>query len=813
MASLLTFPTSDQSFQADQTRYSSDPVQYRNYQTQFAMLHQARRAAQAPPPTNLPLLWHPNLPRPNVPQMPPPMLWHLNLPPTNLPQTHQTCAPQMSHPTYMLAAQARPFAHCGQTAHQPQLHSSPFQAPQISQAQSSLGAMPQAPRQTVAVADRARGDIDAKQPRRGEQKGATYEIAKTPEELEREKKAYAALGPEYGGLVRDDKVVTTFGHEYKFKTREDVHKVLDEVASMHSKKVVHGDLKGSHILTAQGRDVFFIDFGFARVGEDAVLQQTLEVTPKFTSMDRIIGGEIHPLDDYEAVLLVAFGQFAHSLSAKTLPEEPKKYLLNPRGNPQELKLNFSAKDWLRYKIKLMQAVYVLAQKADTEAQLKHVCKMLVVVWVLPRTKRWLRADEHQLILGASTFNVMQHRSRIWDEFRARLTRADGKKRPDGSTTFIARPDIPLGAAPRASDLQESGEEVLQDVGLPGKEMVEDVKIECDAYPAVHLWGKQTERAQKRDKFLISELVMEVHKDTNPKGVDQPEHPEFFTSQTNHSQAEYAAIYHFKKSPFAYRADWGEKVVVGSEIPGQALFVESVATRDNNKSIPSLFAKFELLGLRPLQILLLVAGVTLENNNRRDCGVIWPMEWRRQLDLCQAPPHCTHESHDSEPLPEAVQSCDWCFGLFCEAHSNGLCPKKKRLEKAEHKNSLKDTDLCPNLSLATLILAGRIHSNVYAHHEEGTNEEEAEECNKNIDALALTLTARRPELEAYNQGLRKTNKRSETHISAAEQQAVARAKAAKKACLLTEAMLREVEADHAELKGMLAALEADRKSVV
>lgn len=79
--------------------------------------------------------------------------------------------------------------------------------------------------------------------------------------------------------------------------------------------------------------------------DDAVLAEVDEFTAKYASVDRMIRSTIHPLDDYEAVLIAALGD------CQSLPLEPPD--------------SSSIKSWLQWKIKVMDFVYALAENPKT----------------------------------------------------------------------------------------------------------------------------------------------------------------------------------------------------------------------------------------------------------------------------------------------------------------------------------------------------------------------------------------------------------------------------------------------------------------
>ena len=84
--------------------------------------------------------------------------------------------------------------------------------------------------------------------------------------------------------------------------------VCDAVAYAHRKLVVHGDLKPSNVLVTEGGEVKLLDFGVARLLDQAPREETRygALTPGYAAPEQLTGGQISTATDVYALGVLLF---------------------------------------------------------------------------------------------------------------------------------------------------------------------------------------------------------------------------------------------------------------------------------------------------------------------------------------------------------------------------------------------------------------------------------------------------------------------------------------------------------------------------
>jgi hypothetical protein len=220
-------------------------------------------------------------------------------------------------------------------------------------------------------------------------------VQKKPAELIAEDRAYQKLRhlPEYKFASVNENSVCTPVADLLPLNDDAVLPALNALRRVHLAGVIHGDLKNDHVRTGvQG--VFFIDF---ECSQDTLLGQADAYTPCFASLDLLVKGTVHPLDDYEALFMSAL-----VVMGTELPPRPPN--------------NESIKAWLQWKVAIMQAVLDAAL-----VQQHMVLCGLLNVWTTPRRNAWPTDEDHARFVS-STFDVDEQREALWTAFSQRLTR-------------------------------------------------------------------------------------------------------------------------------------------------------------------------------------------------------------------------------------------------------------------------------------------------------------------------------------------------------------------------------------------------------
>jgi hypothetical protein len=268
--------------------------------------------------------------------------------------------------------------------------------------------------------------------------GSFATVRKSQKECSSERTAYDKLKdlPEYGAANVDEKartVTTRFAAKFKMMKEEDLFAVFSALRELHRRKVIHGDLKESHIRwdNVAGK-VFFIDLGCS---VSAPLEGLKGFTAMFTSFDALVRRNVHPLDDYEAVLITALDMLKRlhpkdSILSWMLPHDPQPA-------PPAVA---SRKRWLRWKLELMNNVYTARTTMPHVMPpfLRVLVDKLLLVWAMPRTGA-LISDEHLTMLCDAQDHAIDFivalRAQLLLDYTASLCRATRAEKDDAQVRF------------------------------------------------------------------------------------------------------------------------------------------------------------------------------------------------------------------------------------------------------------------------------------------------------------------------------------------------------------------------------------------
>lgn len=436
-------------------------------------------------------------------------------------------------------------------------------------------------------------------------------------------------------------------------------KVIQEVLrclqrQLHDNDVIHADLKSSHILKDDNDLYFFIDFGYAisRQGHRFNLQEAKGYTAKWTSFDAILRGTVHELDDYEAILTIAL----FDLQVPNLPAEPAAS-------------SNSLKSWAVWKLQLIDAIYLLFEQQHTlNPVVAFVVQKLMLVWTLPRISRKLDNSEKAMLVDANnTISASQHAEDVRNAFLTHLGRK-GKSKDD-------RVDIALTSAREESLTQsQHGEHIQQVQVLHRVQKLNQIAMAC---PNVVYWKEQRDRA----------------------ALGMPSTP---STGLDRNFAEYdTLIYAVGQGKWVYDADWkcfgeGEfNVKLLKNIGGKYLYLE---TTDNIKHVVSLLMKFEqhvlAAHLRPIDVLMLVVGIEIECHGQP----FYPERFATMVDDVQ---------HQKWVCDTCKKDLSTNFFYHCPICRRNFCAACKCAHGEAVQYQRGQLDLLPNLSLFTLLLAGRV----------------------------------------------------------------------------------------------------------
>lgn len=241
------------------------------------------------------------------------------------------------------------------------------------------------------------------------------EVDKSTDELQQERSAYERLKllDEYKGARVGSRFVSTpFAPEFPLKGKDAVLLAFASLRRLHVAKVIHGDLKNEHVReNAQG--VFFIDFGCSRL---TPLQEATGNTSIFASLDVLLRNTVHPLDDYEALLVAALYS---SDAAKILPKPPASRRVVAKQSEEKESLG-GPKSWLQWKVAVMHVVY--AHRSSQDPLILYLVGVLMRVWTTPREVAWLNDTVHDAIVADTPFDADAHRERLWKVFKSMLSR-------------------------------------------------------------------------------------------------------------------------------------------------------------------------------------------------------------------------------------------------------------------------------------------------------------------------------------------------------------------------------------------------------
>ena len=215
----------------------------------------------------------------------------------------------------------------------------------------------------------------------------TFIIQKDALQYSREVIAYKKLAclPNYAGVICNEEksqistpVMDTF---YLISIDRIIH-TFNAIRQLHQNTVIHGDIKPDHI-RAHDKNVVFIDFGHS---VDHPLQAATGYSYLYASFDSIVLQNVHPLDDYEAVLISCILTLNPALSKNTYSFD-----------------HDSIKSWLQWKLSMMDWVY-LQQTSCREDIFRFAYQKLCCVWSLPRNVAWLDNDIHNKLCNPSLFS-------------------------------------------------------------------------------------------------------------------------------------------------------------------------------------------------------------------------------------------------------------------------------------------------------------------------------------------------------------------------------------------------------------------------
>jgi hypothetical protein len=191
---------------------------------------------------------------------------------------------------------------------------------------------------------------------------------------------------------------------------DNVHKAFDAIKKIHEKGVIHGDLKPAHLRQySESKKVFFIDFGCS---VDYPLAHNSGFTALYASIDSLVMRTVHPLDDYEAVLVAALE------SISCLPTLPHQI-----APPAEESL----KKWLRWKMELMDTVYATHAQRNNPF-LAFLLDKLLLVWAMPRSCGWI-SDDNVVKLMSDQDHASAYLKSLQVELVRDFTAALGRAQP------------------------------------------------------------------------------------------------------------------------------------------------------------------------------------------------------------------------------------------------------------------------------------------------------------------------------------------------------------------------------------------------
>jgi hypothetical protein len=267
---------------------------------------------------------------------------------------------------------------------------------------------------TIPCKGRLRGDSDPMMRICAKDDAGFATVVKTTQECEREAAAYKKLATldEYAdATVLQDRVTTYTTEKFKLEADEDVLVTFDAIRELHGRLLIHGDLKPAHI-RKRGQKVVFIDFGCS---VDTPLASIHGLTARYSSLDALIRRNAHPLDDYEAVLLVA-------MESTRLPRPSNS--------------TASRKEWLLWKVQLMDEVFSSRRGFMLPFE-AFLADKLLLVWAMPRTKEWISPENTAKLfsdqLHADDF-IAKLKVDLLEEYTAALGRA--KPRKGGPVSFL-----------------------------------------------------------------------------------------------------------------------------------------------------------------------------------------------------------------------------------------------------------------------------------------------------------------------------------------------------------------------------------------
>jgi serine/threonine protein kinase len=126
---------------------------------------------------------------------------------------------------------------------------------------------------------------------------------KTPEETKKESQARERLKSreEYKGVEFSGNCIIMPKYQiFALDSVSACKQALSALRHLHVAGVIHGDISPPHVRACDGK-VVFIDFGCSGFQP---LEESIGVTRSFASVDRLVYNDLHPLDDYEGLLLL-----------------------------------------------------------------------------------------------------------------------------------------------------------------------------------------------------------------------------------------------------------------------------------------------------------------------------------------------------------------------------------------------------------------------------------------------------------------------------------------------------------------------------
>jgi hypothetical protein len=248
-------------------------------------------------------------------------------------------------------------------------------------------------------------------------------IEKRPDEIKCEARAFAKLCrlPEYARIeVTDCSVASPVGRVFELASVPALVRAMHSLRSVHGCGVVHADLKEDHVLQLPDGTLFFIDFAYAVFRPGAA---SIGLSYFYASLTTLLERVVHPLDDYEALLMAALSfldfQFEDA-HLNTLPKTKKRYV--PLLFPDHPHGDVPRERWVEWKRQLVAFVLTRLRAsagagADDEpldksldstpldkapeevTRLVQACyRTLMMVWEMPRKHKWLTDLDHEAIV-------------------------------------------------------------------------------------------------------------------------------------------------------------------------------------------------------------------------------------------------------------------------------------------------------------------------------------------------------------------------------------------------------------------------------